>query len=53
MQERILLVEDDVPLASLLSEYLTNKGYKVEVLHRGADARKRIIAGRLIWLSLT
>lgn len=46
MQERILLVEDDVPLASLLSEYLTGKGYKVEVLHRGADARKRIVAGR-------
>ncbi len=46
MQERILLVEDDVPLASLLSEYLTSRGYKVEVLHRGADAKKRIIAGR-------
>jgi len=45
MQERILLVEDDVPLASLLSEYLTGQGYSVEALHRGADVKKRVVAG--------
>ena len=45
MQERILLVEDDVPLAALLSEYLTGQGYTVEVLHRGIDVKKRVVAG--------
>ncbi|PIE51111.1 DNA-binding response regulator [Candidatus Fermentibacteria bacterium] len=44
MQEKILLVEDDVPLASLLSEYLTGQGFKVDVLHRGAQVRKRVTA---------
>lgn len=46
MQERILLVEDDVPLASLLSEYLTGQGYSVEVLHKGAEVKKRVVAGK-------
>ncbi len=45
MQEKILIVEDDVPLASLLSEYLSSQGYKIEVLHRGLDVKKRVIAG--------
>lgn len=45
MQEKILIVEDDVPLASLLSEYLTSQGFKVEVLHRGSDAKMRVVAG--------
>ncbi len=44
MQERILLVEDDVPLASLLSEYLNGQGFKVEVLHRGSEVKKRVVA---------
>lgn len=44
MQERILLVEDDVPLASLLSEYLTGQGFKLEVLHKGAEVKKRVVA---------
>lgn len=46
MQEKILIVEDDVPLASLLSEYLTNQGFKIEVLHSGAGVKKRVVAGR-------
>jgi len=46
MQEKILIVEDDVPLASLLSEYLTNQGFKIEVLHSGANVKKRVVAGR-------
>lgn len=44
MQEKILIVEDDVPLAALLSEYLTGQGFKVEVLHRGSDVKKRVVA---------
>jgi DNA-binding response OmpR family regulator len=46
MQEKILIIEDDVPLASLLCEYLTGHGYKVDVLNRGAEAKKRIVACR-------
>jgi DNA-binding response OmpR family regulator len=46
MQEKILIVEDDVPLSSLLSEYLTNQGYKIEVLHAGSGVKKRVVAGR-------
>ncbi len=46
MQEKILIVEDDVPLASLLSEYLTNQGFKIEVLHSGTSVKKRVVAGR-------
>jgi len=46
MQEKILLVEDDVPLASLLSEYLTGQGFTVEVLHRGAEVKKRVVGSR-------
>ncbi len=46
MQEKILIVEDDVPLASLLSEYLSSQGFKIEVLHLGADAKKRVVAGK-------
>lgn len=46
MQEKILIVEDDVPLASLLSEYLSNQGFKIEVLHSGVNVKKRVVAGR-------
>jgi len=45
MQEKILIVEDDVPLASLLSEYLTSQGYKIEILHTGSEVKKRVVAG--------
>lgn len=45
MQEKILIVEDDVPLASLLSEYLSSQGFKIEVLHRGVNVKKRVVAG--------
>ncbi len=46
MQEKILIVEDDVPLASLLSEYLSNQGFKIEVLHSGVNVKKRVVAWR-------
>jgi DNA-binding response OmpR family regulator len=37
-EHRILLVEDDQALASLLAEYLGNHGYIVDVLHTGSGA---------------
>ena len=36
MNEKILLVEDDVALASLVSRYLTSHGFQVFLLHQGA-----------------
>jgi two-component system response regulator CpxR len=36
MMRRILVVEDDVPLAHMLDEYLTPEGFAVEMLHDGA-----------------
>jgi DNA-binding response OmpR family regulator len=43
--KKILLVEDDVPLAALLGEYLSGQGYRVETLHAGAEVKKRVVAG--------
>lgn len=39
----ILLVEDDVELASLASEFLRNHGYRVDELRRGDPAPARIL----------
>lgn len=38
---RILVVEDEVKLAALLTEYLSNAGYKVEAVADGNDALAR------------
>jgi len=40
---RILLVEDDQALASLLAEYLRNHGYIVDVLHNGSGIEKKVL----------
>lgn len=42
----ILLVEDDVRLSALISEYLENNGLKVETEYRGDDAVEKIIASQ-------
>lgn len=39
---RVLIVEDDVELARLTSEYLQKRGLLIEVEHNGARALKRI-----------
>jgi DNA-binding response OmpR family regulator len=36
MMRKILVVEDDVPLAQMLDEYLTPEGFDVTLLHDGA-----------------
>ena len=41
---RLMLVEDDVRLASLISEYLENSGHEVAIEHRGDRAVDRILA---------
>lgn len=42
MNEKILLVEDDVALASLVSRYLTSHGFQVFLLHQGASVPKAV-----------
>jgi two-component system, OmpR family, response regulator BaeR len=37
MADRILIVEDEEKLASLLHDYLVQEGYEVAVLHRGDE----------------
>ncbi len=39
---RILIVEDDKSLASLLQEYLQRHGFLVELLHEGSRAAQRV-----------
>lgn len=39
---RLLLVDDDVDLCELLEEYLASEGFKVEMVHDGLTALKRI-----------
>ena len=43
---RILLVEDDVPLASLISEYLRAHDFQVDVELRGDSGAQRILRDR-------
>ena len=40
---RILLIEDDVQLASLISEYLREHEFQVDVEHRGDSGAKRVL----------
>ncbi len=39
---RILVVEDEIPLAEVVAEALATCGYQVDVAHDGASARRRI-----------
>jgi len=42
-EHRILLVEDDQALASLLAEYLGNHGYIVDLLYTGSEVIRRVL----------
>ena len=42
MAERILIVEDEEKLASLLRDYLVQEGFAVSVLHRGDEVEARV-----------
>ncbi|WP_404396940.1 response regulator [Pseudoalteromonas phenolica] len=41
---KIILVEDDVRLATLTAQFLKANGFEVEMIHDGADAAEQIIA---------
>lgn len=43
---RILVVEDEIPLAEVVAEALASCGYQVDVAHDGASARRRLAESR-------
>ena len=45
MTERLLLVEDDVRLADMLSEYLGQAGFRITIAARGAAALEKLSNG--------
>jgi len=42
----VLLIDDDVELAELVSEYLVGDGFTVDVVHRGDSGLQRALEGR-------
>ena len=43
--ERILVIDDDVELCSLVSEYLRPEGFQVEAVHDGKTGLTRAMSG--------
>jgi two-component system response regulator BaeR len=41
MAERVLIVEDEVKLATLLRDYLAKEGYEVTMVHRGDEVGRK------------
>lgn len=44
--EELLLIDDDVALCELVTEYLEPLGFHVEALHRGDTGAKRALDGQ-------
>ena len=43
--DRVLIVDDDVELCELVSEYLGGEGFEVEAVHDGNEGLKRALSG--------
>ena len=43
--ERVLIIDDDVELCELVTEYLTPEGFEVEAVHHGEEGLKRALVG--------
>ena len=46
MSKRILIVEDERDVATLLHHYLESKNYEVDEVYSGAEAMKRVFGGQ-------
>lgn len=44
--ERILIIDDDIELCELVSEYLEPEGYAVEAVHEGQEGVRRALSGQ-------
>ncbi len=43
--DRILVIDDDVEMCSMLAEYLQSQGLKVETVHNGEEGLRRALSG--------
>lgn len=50
--ERVLIVDDDVELTELVSEYLGGEGFEVEAVHDGNEGLKRALTGEHVLVVL-
>src|SRR6476620_8381385 len=50
--ERILVIDDDVELCSLVSEYLRPEGFQVEAVHDGKTGLARAVSGEHLLIVL-
>src|SRR5437899_11065890 len=50
--DRILIVDDDFELCSLVSEYLAPEGFRVESVHDGETGLQRALAGNYLMVVL-
>src|SRR5579872_2783287 len=50
--DRILVVDDDVELCGLVSEYLAPEGFQVECVHDGKSGLERALAGNYVLIVL-
>jgi two-component system response regulator CpxR len=50
--ERVLIVDDDVELTELVSEYLGGEGFEVESVHDGNEGLKRALSGEHVLIVL-
>ncbi len=50
--DRVLIVDDDVELCELVSEYLGGEGFEVETVHDGNEGLKRALSGEHVLIVL-
>jgi two-component system response regulator CpxR len=50
--DRVLIVDDDVELCELVSEYLSGEGFEVEAVHDGNEGLKRSLTGEHVLVVL-
>src|SRR5215468_12110674 len=50
--DRILIVDDDFELCSLVSEYLAPEGFRVEAVHDGETGLQRALSGNYLMVVL-
>jgi len=50
--DRVLIVDDDVELCELVSEYLSGEGFEVEAVHDGTEGLKRSLTGEHVLVVL-
>src|SRR5512142_476142 len=50
--DRILIVDDDVELCELVTEYLSGEGFRVDAVHHGEEGLKRALSGDYVLVVL-